>query len=225
MFGCLRRVLLLVVLLVVGAVAALTRDRWLPLVQGDRARPAAAPDSAARAADTGWVRVTYSAAERGRTALGRLRATRGPAYVQLAPAEFAALVLDSLGARLPASADSLAVRVEGRELQVRMSVRLGDLGGQAVLGPLAAMLGDRERLVLGGTVEGATPGRALLRPTSVRVGDFDVPGPVIPRLVGALRRGAATPGSEPGALVLTLPPGVGDVRVATGKVTLYRPVP
>lgn len=224
MFGCLRRVLFLIVLLVVGVVAALTRDRWLPLLPGDRARTAAAPDSAATRADTGWVRVTYSAAERGRTALGRLRSAKGPALVQLAPAEFAALVLDSLGARLPASADSLAVRVEGRELQVRMSVRLGDLGGSAVLGPLAGMLGDRERLVIGGTLDGASAGRALLRPTSVRVGEFDVPGPVIPRLVGTLRRGAE-PVGEAGTLALTLPPGVGDVRVGAGKVTLYRPVP
>jgi hypothetical protein len=223
-FGCLRRVLLLVVLLVVGAVAALTRDRWLPVVRGEQPRPAA-PDSAAVRVDTGWVRVTYSAAERGRATLGRLKSPKGPAYVRLAPAEFAALVLDSLGARLPASADSLAVRVEGRELQVRMSVKLGDLGGQQVLGPLAGMLGDRERLVLGGTVEGASGGRALLRPTSVRVGEFAVPGPVIPRLVGTLTRGGAAPGGERGTLALTLPPGVGDVRVADGKVTLYRPVP
>lgn len=223
MFGCLRRFLLLVVLLVAGVVAVLTRDRWLPLVQGGRA-PAAADSTAARA-DTGWVRVTYSAAERGRSAMSRLRSPKGPALVQLAPSDFAGLVLDSLGARLPASADSLAVRVEGRELQVRMSVRLGDLGGQKVLGPLAGMLGDRERLVLGGTVEGTAQGRAVLRPTTVKVGGFDVPGPVVPRLVASLRRDAGDAQAEPGTLALPLPPGVGDVRVADGKVTLYRPVP
>ncbi len=223
MFGFLRRLVLLVV---IGVVAWVTRDRWLPLVRGAQAeRPStAARDSARAAADTGWTTVTFSAAERGRTALTRLRRPDGPAYVRIAPAAFAGLVLDTLGARLPASADSLAVRVEGRELQVRMSVRLGDLGGQRVLGPLAGMLGDRERLLLGGTVEGGAPGVAVLRLARVTVGDFAVPGPVVPRLVEALRRGDAGARPEPGTLALTLPDGVGDVRVAEGMVTLYRPV-
>lgn len=226
MFGCLRRLVVLVLLAVAGIAAWVTRDRWLPLVRGGGA-PAA--DSTRRAAppDTGWTRVTWSAAERGRGALAPLRRPKGPAYVRMAPSAFAGLVLDSLGARLPASADSLAVRAEGRELLLRMSVRLGDLGGRAVLGPLAAMLGDRERVVLGGTLEGAGEGRALLRPTRVTVGSFDVPGPVVPRLVDALARGArdSTARDERGALALPLPAGVGDVRVADDSITLYRPVP
>ena len=224
MFAFLRRLVLLAVL---GVVAWVTRDRWLPLVRGAQAeRPAAAArDSAAAAADTGWTMVTYTATERGRAALARLRRPAGPAFVRIAPAAFAGLVLDTLGARLPASADSLAVRVEGRELQVRMSVKLGDLGGQKVLGPLAGMLGDRERLVLGGTVEGGAPGTAVLRLARVKVGDFAVPGPVVPRLVEALRRGDASPRPDPGTLALTLPDAVGDVRVAEGMVTLYRPIP
>ncbi|MCU0618374.1 MAG: hypothetical protein MUF40_00470 [Gemmatimonadaceae bacterium] len=219
-----RRLLLLALL---GGVAYATRDRWLPLVradQDDRGR-AAARDSVAAAADTGWAPVTYAATARARAAVTTLRGRRGPAYVHVAPAAFAGLVLDTLGARLPASADSLTVRVAGRELQVRMSVRLGDLGGQRVLGPLAGMLGDRERLVLGGTLEGSAPGTAVLRIARARIGRLAVPGPVVPQLVDALRRGDATTRPEPGALVLTLPDGVGDVRVADGRITLYRPIP
>lgn len=216
-----------VLLLLLGAVAYATRDRWAPLLRAgqDERGAAAARDSAAAAADTGWASVTYAATTRGRSAVGTLRERRGPAFVRVAPAAFAGLVLDSLGARLPASADSLAVRVAGRELQVRLSVRLGDLGGQRVLGPLAGMLGERERLVLGGTLEGGAPGVAVLRLTRVQVGGFAVPGPVVPRLVDALRRGESTPRPEPGTLVLALPAGVGDVRVADGRITLYRPIP
>ncbi|MCU0625182.1 MAG: hypothetical protein MUF21_01670 [Gemmatimonadaceae bacterium] len=232
MFGCLRRLVSLVVLLVIAGVAWVTRDRWLPVVRtaigaspGSTPADAARADSLAALADTGWVPVTYSAAERGRAELARLRARKGPALVRLAPADFAGLVLDSLDAQLPRSADSLAVRVQGRELQVRMSVKLGDLGGQQVLGPLAGMLGDRERLLLGGELETGAAGTALLRLRRVRLGDFGVPGPVIPKLAAALRRTAGAPGTEGGTLALPLPDGVGDVRVADGRVTLYRPVP
>lgn len=232
MFGCLRRFISLVILAVVGVAAYATRDQWLPRARamlGASANPAVnTTDStgAASPSDTGWRALTYPGKEQGRRALSRLQQPKGPAYVTMSAAEFAAAVLDSLAAQLPASTDSVMVRAEGNEFLVRGSVKLGDLGGQAALGPLASMLGDRERLTLGGTLEPTSvPGVAQFRLTRVKVGDFAVPGPVIPRLIKAIKRRSNVVGVESSALPIRLPTGVGDIRVAQGKVTLYRTTP
>ena len=229
MFGCLRRFVNLVILAIVGVVAFVTRDRWLPAVRSAMGGAVAAVegDSAANArADTGWVPLTFDRSQRGRSALEKLRRPKGPAYVNVPAGDFAGAVLDSLTSQLPASTDSVMVRADGNEFQVRASVRLGDLGGRAVLGPLAAMVGDRERLTLGGTLEpSAEPGVAQFRLTRVKVGDFSVPGPVVPRLVQAMKGKGTANGVDASALPVRLPAGVGDIRVAQGKITLYRVAP
>jgi hypothetical protein len=229
-FGCFRRLIGLVVLLLLVPLAYLTRDRWLPVVRSAIGSSSGTADSTAAdapsAADTGWAVLSYPGKEQGRRALGRLQQKRGPAYVTMTAGEFAAAVLDSLASQLPASTESVSVRAVGSEFQVRGSVKLGDLGGRAVLGPLASMVGDRERLMLGGTLEPTSvPGVAQFKLTRVMVGDFALPGPVVPRLVDAIRRRSAAVGVESSALPIRLPAGVGDIRVAQGKVTLYRTTP
>ncbi|MDZ7631711.1 MAG: hypothetical protein U5K74_10300 [Gemmatimonadaceae bacterium] len=231
MSGCFRRFVLLLLLVVLAPVAYVTRDQWLPKVRAalgaQASAPAAKPDSAARdAADTGWAALSYPSKEEGRRSVTRLQARKGPAFVTMSAASFASAVLDSLAAQLPASAESVVVRAVGSEFQVRGSVKLGDLGGRAVLGPLASMVGDRERLTLGGTLEPTSvAGVAQFKLTRVRIGDFAVPGPVVPRLVKALKRRPSAVGVESSALPVRLPAGVGDIRVAQGKVTLYRATP
>ncbi len=230
MFGCFRRLASLVILGLVAVGAFATRDIWLPRLRaalGSQTQAPAGVDSAAKAvSDTGWAAISYPGKEGGRRALARLQQPRGPAYVSLSASEFAAAVLDSLGSQLPASTESVVVRAVGNEFQVRGSVKLGDLGGRAVLGPLASMVGDRERLTLGGTLEPTSvPGVAQFKLTRVKVGDFALPGPVVPRLVKALKRQSGAVGVEASALPIRLPAGVVDVRVSQGKVTLYRATP
>ena len=170
--------------------------------------------------------LSYPAKEKGRRSAARLQQSKGPAYVTVSAEEFAAAFLDSLSAQLPASTESLVVRAQGNEFQVRASLKLGDIGGRAVLGPLASMVGERERVTLGGTLEPTSvAGGAQFKLTRVRVGDFAVPSPVVPRLVKALKRGKGAVGVESSALPIRLPAGVGDVRVSQGKVTLYRATP
>jgi hypothetical protein len=235
-FGCFRRLISLVVFAVVAVGAFATRDMWLPRLRAAIGQPEATQPSTAKSdsvaarsaatADSGWAALSLPASERGRASLARLKTGKGPAFVSMSATEFAGALLDSLSAQLPASADSLQVRAQGNEFQVRASVRLGDVGGRAVLGPLAAMVGDRERLTLGGTLEPtAVAGVAQYKLTRVKVGDFAVPGAVVPRLVKALKRNSSTPGVEVSALQVRLPAGVADIRVAQGKVTLYRASP
>ncbi len=231
MFGCLRRFLSLIILAVLGVAAYATRDQWLPRVRemiGSPARGSSGATDTSRVSpsDTGWRALSYSGKEVGRRSLQKLQQPKGPAYVTMSAADFAAAVLDSLTSQLPASTDSVMVRAEGNEFLVRGSVKLGDLGGQAALGPLASMVGDRERLTLGGTLEPTSvPGVAQFKLTRVQVGGFALPGPVIPRLVKAIKRQSAVVGVEPSAFPIRLPAGVSDIRVAQGKVTLYRATP
>jgi hypothetical protein len=235
-FGCFRRLASLVVLGVVAVAAFLTRDLWLPkaraLVGQVAGAESPATDSAAAAAataaDTGWMTLSYGAAEKGQRAIARLRSGTGPTRVSLSASEFASAALDSLIGQLPASTDSLQVRTSDNEFQVRALVRLADLGGRQALGPLASMLGDRERLTLGGTLEPtAMPGVAQFRLTRVKVGDFAIPGPVVPRLITTIRRrnGPVADGVDASALPIRLPAGIGDIRAGQGRITLYRITP
>lgn len=231
MFGCFRRLISLIVFAVVAVGAYLTRDQWLPRVReaigaSAKAQPVAPDSGSAASNEIGWAPLSFNGAEQGRRALAKLKAPKGPAFVTISASEFAGAFLDSLTSQLPASAESLEVRVEGNEFQVRASVKLGDVGGRAVLGPLASMVGDRERLTLGGTLEPTSiRGVAQFKLRRVKVGDFAVPGPVVPRLVKAIKRRPTAVGVESDALPLRLPAGVGDIRVAQGKVTLYRAIP
>ncbi len=221
----------LVLFAVVVVAGFFTRDIWLPRLRsalGSAPSTRAGSDStgAASAADTGWAPLAFGSAQRGRESLTRLRQKKGPAFVSMTAGEFAGALLDSLTSQLPASADSVQVRADGSEFQVRASIKLGDMGGRAVLGPLASMVGDRERLTLGGTLEPTSvAGVAQFKLTSIKVRDFSVPSAMVPRLVKALQRGPSAPGTEVSALPIRLPAGVGDIRVAQGKVTLYRAAP
>lgn len=232
MFGCFRRLISLAIFAALVVAAYVTRDQWLPraraLLGSGKAGASTSADSTGTSspADTGWHSISYAGKEQGRRALTRLQQPKGPAYVTLSAADFAAAILDSLASQLPASTDSVMVRADGNEFLVRGSVKLGDLGGQAALGPLASMVGDRERLTLGGTLEPTSvPGVAQFKLTRVRIGDFAVPGPVIPRLVKAIKRQSTMVGVESSALPVRLPAGVGDIRVSQGKVTIYRATP
>jgi hypothetical protein len=235
-FGCFRRLTSLVILGVVAVAAFLTRDLWLPKARALVGQAAgvdvppgdSATVAAAAAADTGWTALSYGAAEKGQRAIARLRSPKGPARVVLSASEFASAALDSLISQLPASTDSVQVRTSGNEFQVRALVRLADLGGRAALGPLAAMLGDRERLTLGGTLEPtAMDGVAQFRLTRVKVGDFAIPGAVVPKLITTIRRrkGPAADGVDASALPIRLPAGIGDIRAGQGRITLYRTTP
>jgi len=235
-FGCFRRLISLVILGAVAVGAFLTRDLWLPKARalvGQAAGTASvtsdsAAAAAAAAADTGWTSLSFGAAEKGRQAIEKLRAPKGPTRVSLTAGQFASAALDSLMRQLPASTDSLQVRLAGNEFQIRALVRLAYLGGRAALGPLAAMLGDRERLLLGGTLEPTSvQGVAQFRLTRVKVGDFSLPSAVIPKLVQTItrRQGGGTAGVEASALPVHLPAGIGDIRAGQGRITIYRTAP
>ncbi|HEY0970608.1 MAG TPA: hypothetical protein VGE02_06495 [Gemmatimonadales bacterium] len=218
MFGCLGRIGCLALVLVIGAAAWFTRDRWYPVLAGERV-VAVDPSS------TAWEPVTPAAGGRGQEVVRRLAEARGPSAVALGPAEAASYVLAGVLRDLPQSASGLEASITGDRLYLRASIALGDLGGD-VLGPLAGMVSERETLMLGGTIDMVRPGLAQFRVAEVRVRDFSLPSRVIPRLLDRLRGSRALPeGVADDGIPLELPGNVADVRVSRGRVTLYEEVP
>ena len=217
MFGCLRRLGCLVVLLAVAAGAYLTRDRWYPRL-AELAGRSAEPESIATAE---WEPVTDAAAAAGRRKVARLAEARGPSAVTLQPAELAGYLLADALRQLPASNDGVSATVVGDRVYVRVSMRLRDLGGD-VLGPLAGMLGDRDTLLLGGTLEIVRPELGAFHVRDVKVKDFSLPAPVIRKLLPRLRGSGEQPSGVPDdALAMRVPAQIVDVRVAHGQITLY----
>ena len=220
MFGCVRRLGCLVVLLVVAGAAWLGRDLWLPQARAWLAGGGGRADVAA--ADNTWESLSPERAERGERAVRDLARSGGPVYVSLRPGELASYVFLSLASTLPPSAESAEAAVIGDRVYVRAVVPLAELGGVGGLGALGGMLADRDTLRLGGTFDVVRAGLAQFNVREVRLGGFPVPERVIPALVSRVRRGTVPEGVAADALPVPIPEYIGDVRVARGRITLYK---
>ena len=211
--SCLSRIGCLALIVLALAVAWLTQDRWLPRLTGHAPAVAAGPD---------WQPLTPEGATRTRRALEQLSQPRGPVFATLPGADVASYVFESLARQLPASADSVEAAIIDDRLYIRASVLLSDLGGTATLGPLAGMLGSRERMQFGGTFHVLRPQLAEFQVKDIRIRDFSVPPTMIPRLLRKIERGSRPEGLSPDGLPIVIPPYLGDVRIANGKITFYR---
>lgn len=210
MFGCLRRLGCLVLLLLIAAGAYYW---WMVRVN-------TSPSAASTAGE--WHQVTASDAVSGERAVASLQTTQGKVFANLTPSQAVAYLVQTVSKQFPPTADAQAM-VKGDQLHVRGVVSLRDMGGAQVLGPLASMMGARDTVELAGRVDLVRPGLAQMHVTRIRLHAFDLPAPMIPRVVHAIRR-ESPPGIAADALALPLPPYVGDIRIANGKVTLYKNV-
>jgi hypothetical protein len=216
--GCLRKLGCLVVLLVLAAALWLTRAQWLPMVR-DRGT-ATAP-----ATEGVWEPLTPAGAERARKAIEGLSGKSGPVFTSLRPGDVASYVFVALRRELPPSAENVAATVIGDRMYVRADIKLSDVGGAAVLGPLASFLSDRETMMFGGTFEVIRPGLAQFHVRELKLRELSIPQRMIPKLVQRIGRGSRPAGVSADALPLLVPEQIGDVRVARGRVTLYKHVP
>lgn len=213
--GCLRRFGCLVLVLLVAAGLWLTRDRWMRVV--NRSDPAPAVS-----ADRVWQPLSPQAAARGQQALDGLASPRGPVFVNLSANEIASYVVQAAGGAFPASADSVEAAVIGDVLYVRAIVPTKDIARSGALGPLAGLLNAREKVSLGGSFRVVRPGLSEFKLRDVKLRDFSVPRAAIPRLVQQITKGEKTPGIAIDALAVPTPPSLADVRIANGRVTLYK---
>lgn len=208
--GCIARLGCLILLAILAVVGWFTRDRWLP----ERFRSHHFAATPAR-----WEPLSDAGAARTRTALGKLAQPTGPAFQTLSGSDLASFAMGELSRQLAGTVDSVETRVAGDTIAMRGVVQTSKLGG---LGSIAGMLRDRERVELAGTFHVIEPGVAEFQVREVHIGSVPIPSGMIPELVRHIRRGPAPPGASPNGLPVPLPRSVGDIRVARGKVTLYK---
>jgi len=211
--GCIARIGCLIVLVCLAIGAWITRDRWMHKITGRPAVTSTAP---------GWEPLTPTAGAAGKRKLDDLAKASGPVFTNLTASEVASYVFQTVARTLPASADSAEAAVIGDALFVRAVVPVRDIAGSGVLGPLAGLLNDRERLQLGGAFHVIRPGLSEFEVREIKLRDFKVPTGAIPRLLQQLSHGNRPDGVAPNALAVTTPPSLADVRIANGKVTLYK---
>ena len=211
--GCIARLGCLILLVCLAIGAWFTREKWLPKITGKPAVTSTAP---------GWEPLTAEAGAAGKKKLEELAKPSGPVFTNLSATEVASYVFQTLTRTIPAQADSAEAAVIGDALFVRAVVPVREIAGTGVLGPLAGLLNDRERLQLGGTFHVIRPGVSEFEVREIKLRDFKVPTGAIPRLVRQLSHGERPEGVAPNALPVTTPRSLADVRIANGNVTLYK---
>ena len=220
MFGCLRRLGCLVVLLAAGLAYA-TRGTWWPLLDRSSGRDREAEVAAAPSV---WQPLDQGAALRGERAVRALAARRGPVYVTLRPGDLASYAFLSLSDALPPALQDAETAVIGDRVYVRALVGPDDLPGVAG-SALGSLITRRDTLRLGGTFDVLRPGLAQFRVRDVQMGRVPVPAALIPRLIARVRRGAVPDGVAADAFPVPVPEYIGDVRIGRGRVTLYKATP
>lgn len=208
MFGCFRRILTLVILLVLLAAAWFYRDRlrqaWREF-RGEREEvlqptPELAELAAAR----------MDSLERGqldRIALGEV--------------ELQSLLLYRFEGLLPAFVDSPTVELEGDRLQLRGRVPVDRLPSVGELGDAAAFLPDTSELTLTGKLLPLDSGRVAIAVDQVTAARIPLPKRLFP---GALRRlgRVGEPGLPDDAVALHLPFGASSAYIRNDSLVLLR---
>ena len=212
--GCIARLGCLVMLALLAIGGWLTRDQWLPKLTG-RSSTTARVESA-------WQPLSAEASARGKRKIDELSSPAGPVFTNLTASEAASYVFQTVARTIPASADSAEAAVVGDALFVRAVLPVREIAGTGVLGPLGGLLNDRERLTLGGSFRVVRPGLSEFEVREIRLRDIKVPTGAIPRLLRQISRGNRAEGVAPNALAVTTPRSLADVRIANGRVTLYK---
>ena len=213
---CLGRLGCLLLVLILLIAAWYTRNFWLP--QRWRSHPVATAPAAT------WQPLSDSGVEHTKAALSELSQPHGPVFQTLSGADVASYVFSTLARHLPRSTDSLQAMVQDDQISMRANVRVADLGNTSALGPLAGMLGDRATIALTGTLHVIRPGLAEFEIRSAKIKSIEVPRAMIPNIIARMDRGNRPEGVAPDALPLPIPPYIGDIRVANGRITLYKTV-
>ncbi|MGH9422783.1 MAG: hypothetical protein ACRD3J_22610 [Thermoanaerobaculia bacterium] len=221
MKGCFRRVGCLILIVLVALLY------WYARVE----RPATAKSSAdvsattgATLTNTGWEPLTIPDAERGKAAVEGLAHRSGQVFANLTPAEAASYIFLVVAKQLPPSAKNAEAAIRGDRLYVRSEVELKDFGGAGQLGSIGFLLGSRDSVLLGGTIQMLKPGLGQFLVQDFKIGRLDVPESLIPRLIGQLKKANPVAGLAPNGLPMVMPSYISDVRIANGKITLYKSV-
>ncbi len=223
MKGCFRRAGCLVIV-----IALVALWYWYARVESPAAatkNTAATTAPAGGVTNTPWAPLTTADAGRGRVAVQSLGQRSGPVFANLTPAEAASYIFMVVAKQLPPSAKNVEAAIMGDRLYVRSEVELKDFGGAGQLGTLGMLLGERDSVRFGGTINMLRPGLAEFLVQEVKLGRLEVPSGLIPRLLTQMKkRGKQVEGISQNGLPMVMPPYISDVRISNGKITLYKSV-
>jgi hypothetical protein len=208
----------LVLVLVAGAAAWLTRDQWMDKLPW---RSSHAESSATTA--PGWELISTAGKDRTMGALAEMALPKSRVYVTLSAGDIASYIAHYAAFDRQKAADSLMARVDGDQVRVRARVKKSELGGTvaSIVGPL---LRDREWVEMSGDIHVISKGFAEFRVRELKVRGIGLPDAAITRLVRSITRITRPPGASDAGLPLPIPPYIADVRVLNGKITLYKTV-
>jgi hypothetical protein len=204
-------------------VVAILAAAWYWYARVDRPSTASTGGGNAAAVSSAWQPLTSADAERGRVAVQSLGRQSGPVFANLTPAEAASYIFTVVARQLPPSAQNAEAAVVGDRLYVRCDVDLRDFGGAKALGPVGMLLGDRDSVRFGGTIHMLRPGLGEFVAREVKIGRFEIPSALIPRLLKPMKRKPVAGIAENG-LPMVMPTYISDVRISNGKITLYKSV-
>jgi hypothetical protein len=192
--GCLKTVVLLVVLALVAAVGYLNRDRIFGALGRERGSATAGETASQEIADAADAKL--DALRSGKTR-----------QVALTEIELQSLLLFKYRGLLPAFVDSPRIQIEGEQLRLRARVPVDRLPQLSELGEAAAFLPDTTELAVAGRLLPLDHGRAALTVDEVSAARIPLPKRLVP---GALRRLGRVDeaGLGENAFAVRLPPGV-----------------
>jgi hypothetical protein len=221
MTGCLKRAGCLVIIIL-----AVALWYWYARVE----KPAtvsttASSTTTATSVASGWQPLTEADAQRGQAAVLSLGQQSGPVFANLTPAEAASYIFTVVAKQLPPSAKNAEAAIIGDRLYVRSDVELKDFGGAKALGPVGMLLGERDSVRFGGTINMLKPGLGEFLVQEVKLGRIEVPNGLIPRLLTQTKqRSKPVEGISENGLPMVMPAYISDVRISNGKITLYKSV-
>jgi hypothetical protein len=219
MKGLFRRLGCLIIIVVI----AVAVWYWYARVPSTNSTTTTSTVGTATSVNSGWQPLTAADADRGRAAVQSLGRQSGPVYANLTPAEAASYIFTVVAKQLPPSAKNAQAAIIGDRLYVRSDVELKDFGGSKSLGPLGMLLGDRDSVRFGGTINMLKPGLGEFLVQEVKIGRLDVPNGLIPRILAQMKR-KPVEGISQNGLPMVMPSYISDVRISNGKITLYKSV-
>jgi hypothetical protein len=218
MKGFFRRLGCLILILIILACV------WYWYARIDHRSTTTTASGTATSVASGWQPLTAADAQRGRVAVESLGRQSGPVFANLTPAEAASYIFTVVAKQMPPSAQNAEAAIIGDRLYVRSDVDLKDFGGSKSLGPIGLLLGDRDSVRFGGTINMLHPGLGEFRVQEIKLGRVDVPDALIPRLLSQMNRGKKVEGISRNGLPMVMPAYISDVRISNGKITLYKSV-
>jgi hypothetical protein len=222
MRGFFRRLGCLIIVFVIAAAIWYWYAR-VPTTSGNTTTTSTTVGSAT-SASSGWQPLTPADADRGRAAVQSLGRQSGPVFANLTAAEAASYIFTVVAKQFPPSAQNAQAAIIGDRLYVRSDVELKDFGGSKSLGPIGMLLGDRDSVRFGGTINMIKPGLGEFLVQEVKVGRVDLPNALIPRILTQMKRGKQPDGISQNGLPMVMPSYISDVRIANGRITLYKSV-